>query len=89
MERKFVNVGDHVIFTDTHRQQHSALVTEVWDGGPDVEQREDSLPAINLLYVVEDDSRRDQYGRQIERESSVVHLAMNSAEANCWSLLNM
>jgi len=84
MERKFVKVGDHVIFTDTRRQQHSALVTEVWDSG--VEQREDSLPAINLLYVVGDDSRMDQYGRQIERESSVTHLAMNSAEANCWSL---
>ena len=83
MERKFVNVGDHIIFTDTHRKEHSALVTEVWDGG---EQRMDSLPALNLLYVVEDETRKDQYGRQIERESSVVHHSMNSAGANCYTL---
>jgi len=84
MERKFVNVGDHIIFTDTHRRQHSALVTEVWDSG--AEQRMDSLPALNLLYVVEDETRKDQYGRQIERESSVVHREMNSAGANCYRL---
>jgi len=86
MERKLINVGDHVIFTDTHRKQHSALVTEVWDSG--VEQRRDSLPAINLLYVVKDETRMDQYGRQIERESSVVPVESNSAEANCYQLLN-
>lgn len=83
MER-IVKEGDHVIFTDTHRRQHSALVTEVWDSG--AEQRMDSLPALNLLYVVSDDTRMDQYGRQIERESSVVHRKMNSAEANCYQL---
>ena len=86
MEQKLINVGDHVIFTDTHRKQHSALVTEVWDSG--VEQRRDSLPALNLLYVVKDETRTDQYGRQIERESSVVHVDFNSAEANCYTLLN-
>jgi hypothetical protein len=88
MERKFVNVGDHVIFTDTRRKQHSALVTEVWDGGPEVEQVRESLPAINLLYVVDDETRMDQYGRQIERESSVVPVESNSAEANCYTLVN-
>jgi hypothetical protein len=86
MERRFVKIGDHVIFIDTHRKQHSALVTEVWDSG--VEQRRDSLPAINLLYVVKDETRMDQYGRQIERESSVVPVESNSAEANCYQLLN-
>ena len=84
MERKFVNVGDHIIFTDTRRKQHSGLVTEVHDSG--VEQRRDSLPAVNVLYVVDDETRMDQYGRQIERESSVVHRTMNSAEANCYHL---
>jgi hypothetical protein len=84
MERKFVNVGDHIIFTDTHRKEHSALVVEVWDGG--AEQRMDSLPSLNLLYVVDDETRMDQYGRQIERESSVVHREMNSAGANCYHL---
>jgi len=84
MERKYVSVGDHVVFTDAHRKDHSALVTEVWDGG--VEQVRESLPAINLLYVVKDESRMDQYGRQIERESSAVHRAMNSAGANCWRM---
>lgn len=86
MGRKIVNIGDHVIFIDPYRKEHSALVTEVWDGGPDVDQQEDSLPAINLLYVVSDEARMDQYGRQIERESSVTHLSMNSAEANCYRM---
>jgi hypothetical protein len=84
MERKFVNVGDHIIYTDPRRQQHSALVVEVHDSG--VEQRRDSLPALNLLYVVDDETRMDQYGRQIERESSVVHHTMNSAGGNCYHL---
>ena len=84
MERKFVNVGDHIIFIDTHRVEHSALVTEVWDSN--AEQRMDSLPALNLLYVVKDETRADQYGRQIERESSAVHREMNSAGANCYRL---
>ena len=77
-----LQVGDHVIFIDPLRRQHSALLTEVWGTW----DHPDNPPAVNLLYVVADEDRKDQYGRQIERESSVVHRKMNSAEANCWVL---
>lgn len=41
-------------------------------------------PCINLLYVSSEESEQDQYGRQIKREASVVHIASNTAGANCW-----
>lgn len=85
MERQNVQVGDHVLFTDSKRQDHSALITMVFRGPPGTEHPENP-PAVNLVYVVADEDRDDQYGRQIERETSCVHRMMNAAEANCWRL---
>lgn len=82
MSHRTLSVGDHVIFTDEHRRQHNALLTEVWGTW----DHPDSPPAVNLLYVVDEESRNDQYGRQIERESSVVHRKFNSAGGNCWHM---
>jgi len=55
-----MKAGDAVIFTDTVRVDHNALVTDVH--GPD---------CVNLLYVSKDSTKSDNYGRQIERASSV------------------
>jgi len=82
MQRQSVEVGDHVIFTDSHGRQHSALLTAVWGDW----SHPDNPPAVNLLYVVHEDTRDDQYGRQIQREPSVVHRKLNSAGAHCWHL---
>lgn len=78
MERE-LKVGDHVIFIDRHFVEHEALVTHVWPhigGGP--------LPGCNLVYVSGDVARSDTYGRQIERETSIVHLSYQPAKASCW-----
>lgn len=55
-----VHVGDTVIFVDPVRRERAAVVTAVW--GPD---------CINVVFVSNDESKTDSYGRQIERETSV------------------
>lgn len=70
-ENGYPEVGDHVIFTDEKSQDHAALVTASW-GSPENGPR----CAINLLYVSDDPSRTDQYGRQIVRPSSVCNGSM-------------
>lgn len=68
-----VSVGDVVVFCDEKGKDHNALATAVW--GED---------CINLVFVSSDESRRDQYGRQIQHESSVVH--MHDVHGNYWRL---
>jgi hypothetical protein len=78
MERT-LKIGDHVVYVDPQRVEHAALVTHVWQqiaGGP--------LPGCNLTWVSADEARTDTYGRQIERNTSVVHLSMQPAQACCW-----
>jgi hypothetical protein len=72
-----ISIGRCVIFTDEHFKDHYALVTAIW-GDPD------QKPAINLLYVCDDAERTDQYGRQIERKTSCVHVDNNSAAGWAW-----
>lgn len=78
-EKRDLKVGDHVIYTDSHRKQHEALVTIVWPN-----MMGDEQSGCNLVYVVDDESRDDQYGRQIERETSVVHRSYQPAGGVCW-----
>lgn len=63
-----VAVGDPVVVVDAHYQRHTGLATAVHGdfSGPYV-------PCINVVWVSGDDAKRDGYGRQIERESSVQH----------------
>ena len=66
------HVGESVIYVDEHGQPHFALVSANWGG------TSSDLSSINILYVSPDETKRDPYGRQIERISSVVpgHLQM-------------
>ncbi len=64
-----MNVRDSVIFADSMRVEHQALVTAVFT--PD---------CINVVYVTGDETRTDQYGRQTVRETSVPRFN----EANCF-----
>lgn len=63
-----VKVGDAVIVVDEQRQRHHGLVTEVHGqfGGTYV-------PCINAAFVTSDPAKRDPYGLQIERLSSLQH----------------
>jgi hypothetical protein len=58
-------VGDTVVYHDTKGLPHNALVTANW-GGSD-------HPLLNLVFVSGNEDRTDNFGRQIERETSVPH----------------
>lgn len=63
-----VNVGDAVLVVDEHYNRHTGLVTCVHGqfGGAYV-------PCINVVYVTGDPAKRDPYGQQVERMSSLQH----------------
>lgn len=62
-----------VLFTDAVGKTHHAIVTADWGS--------DSWPdgAVNLVYVSDDENLTDPYGRQIVRQTSVVHKNNQSA----------
>jgi hypothetical protein len=77
-----LKVGIDIVFIDSHRVHHVALVTHVWPTGQaDMGGKE---PGCNLVYVEGDESKTDPYGRQIKRETSVVHLTAQPAGCACW-----
>lgn len=55
-----MQIGDVVHYVDEHRREFNAIVTTVWN--PDY---------INVVYVTDDETRTDPYGRQILRATSV------------------
>lgn len=76
MERE-LKIGDVVVFIDEVRKHHDALVTNVW-------QSSGGKPGCNVVYVVDDESKVDPYGRQIERRTSIVHASAQPAGGMCW-----
>ena len=72
MERK-LEIRSAVVYIDSRRNRHNALVTNVFGAA-----------CCNVLFVVDDSLKTDNYGRQTERATSVVHLSQNEARANCW-----
>lgn len=77
-----LQVRDHVIFVDAYRVRHDALVTAV-HGTPTEAYPH---PCINITWISTDENRKDQYGRQIERMTSVVHHSLNSAKGICYAM---
>lgn len=83
MDRAF-KIGCRVIFFDSHRQPHEALVTNWFHGGPDGQTVEEyhekskdspyyspnSIPCCNIVYVTESVDKKDPYGHQLERSTS-------------------
>lgn len=74
-------IGDPVSFFDAYGKQHMALVTQRFDGG---DPEKYPFPAINVVLVSQDESQKDQYGRQITRYTSVVHKSNQSAHGMYW-----
>jgi hypothetical protein len=60
-----VEVGDAVVYHDPKGRPHNALVTCVHNRAP--------YYCVNLVLVSPHESERDQYGRQIERVTSLYH----------------
>lgn len=81
MDAKSVKIGDHVIFVDPVSEERNALVTNVW-----ADPNSQTAPGLNLVMIDKDDSRTDPYGRQIHRETSVVHESMQAAPGFYWKL---
>jgi len=80
---RFPHVGDHVIFHDSKGNPHNAVLTAVW--GPEKAFNDHGqVPCVNLVYVSADNEREDTYGRQIERETSLVHAANQPAHGMYW-----
>jgi len=74
-----MQIGDAVRYTDAHGKQHAAIVTQVWSPPVGATQ-----PSLNLVYVSPDESETDQYGRQIKRNTSVVHRDNQGAHGLYW-----
>jgi hypothetical protein len=66
-----------VLVTDEIGVQHDGLVTADWSGGAE-------FGARNVIYVSDDDAKRDPYGRQIERLSSCSHKSETQAPGRFW-----
>ncbi len=71
-----VEVGDVVVFVDPFGKEYRALVTTVFGGG--------ERPSVNVVYVSSDEAKTDQYGRQVERSTSVVHEGSQPAHGMYW-----
>lgn len=61
-------VGQAVKYVDPSGEEHNALVTNSWGEN-----------CVNLVYVSGDANKTDQYGRQIERSTSVVEKCIQQA----------
>lgn len=99
MERK-LEICSTVVFIDGHRQEQDALVNcihgdpegRVWQSSNNPEDAADGewvepgsdWPCINLVIVSPNEDCQDQYGRQLERHTSVVHQSHSSAVGYCY-----
>lgn len=72
-EKRVAKVGDVVIWHNSVGLPHKALVTAVW-----------SPNCINLVVVSSDEKKTDDYGRQIERNTSSSHGAEMKVHGFYW-----
>src|SRR5262249_23597005 len=79
MSDKTINVGDVVIYHDPKGHPHNALVLVNWGRPGDVTE-----PLLNLVYVSDDESKTDSYGRQIERDATSVPHKSYGAHGRYW-----
>lgn len=79
---KKLYVGMPVIYVDHYGQSHAALATAVW--GPEDFNPEMDTTCINVVFVDGDEEKTDTWGRQIGRDSSVVHKNAQTAHGNYW-----
>ena len=71
-----VKVGDPIVYHDPVGKAHNAICTANWG------------MCINFVYVSSDESKTDQYGRQIERQTSMSHASANNVHGFYWRFLD-
>jgi hypothetical protein len=78
-------VGDAIVYHDENGGAHNAVVTCYWGQPtlPDGKENED-IGCLNLVFVSGDESRHDQYGRQIERLTSIAHKSTMHVHGFYW-----
>ncbi len=76
MERSY-QIGDQVVYTDPKGGRHNAVVTNWWNGS--------NPKGCNLVFVSDDETKTDPYGRQIERETSVSHKSVSGMPGRYWT----
>jgi len=82
-----VKEGEAVVYTDARGVDRAAVVTKVWGQRGEDGKLLDPMPAapsVNLVYVSGDQTREDDYGRQIERATSVVWTGNQAAPGISW-----
>ena len=99
MERKYDH-NAAIIYVDSKGERHAAIVTSWWGaegasydgpvfgnpplGAPDGYVSPTGEPGVNLVFIEDDAMRKDTYGRQISRATSVVHKSKQPAHGNFW-----
>jgi hypothetical protein len=86
MDRAF-KIGCRVVFFDSHRVAHDAIVTNWFHGGPDGQTVDEMMqaakdrgvtstiwmPCCNVVWASADSTKTDPYGRQLERATSCTY----------------
>lgn len=86
MEHEY-KIGQHIIFVDPFGKRRDALVTIWWAGGSNeisAYRSANGEPGCNLVVVVDDEKKTDNYGQQTEHFTSVVHKTKQPAHGNYW-----
>ena len=81
-------IGDSVIYVNEFGKPLNALCTQNWGRGefsiaPDSVYPQDP-PSINVVFVTPNEDKTDSCGRQIDRETSVVHRTRQGAHGRYW-----
>jgi F420-0:gamma-glutamyl ligase len=80
VRKRMVKIGDAVTFVDAYGRERPALVTQVW-GSMGVPT---GIPGVNVVFISDAEGKDDQYGRQLERATSVVHQSAQPAHGYYW-----
>jgi hypothetical protein len=72
------NVGKAVTYVDSHGVPRAAIVTNVFNG------MNGGADGVNVVVVNDDESQKDDYGRKIQRFTSVCHKSAQPAHGNYW-----
>lgn len=77
--RAKLEVGQQVTFVDPVGKPRPAIVTAVWE-----DMCGAGVDGCNVVFISDDESKTDPYGRQIERETSVSHESAMNVHGRFW-----